>query len=496
MAISKILYMKDCGETFHGKHLSHAISYITDAGKTQGGRLIDGVNCIPALAFEQMKDTKRKYGKPDKRQGYHLIISFKENEVTPDTAMELTSRFVKEYLGSEYEAVYAVHDNTRHIHAHIVFNSVSFLTGKKYRYEKGDWAREIQPITNRLCQEYGLSTIEIEDDKLNQDVEYRETRKEQAIQHVWNSAIRRELDACIILSATYEEFQQKLTERGYECKEGKYLAIRPPGMKRFRRTQRLGEDYTIERIQERIETETLRSAAKAGLGHAPRIVGGSVRRHQRAKLTGLQKRYFARLYRTGKLKRRPYSQAWRYRDDIRKMKKLQNQYLFLAREDITTVPELQNAVQALTARQKEAAREKSRLGKQKHRFQELFELAAKMEELEAAFHSYERGDSFFTEEHQDYEVCQKALVEKGYTYEEICAVRERITREYAEATSRERQLYRELKTGKGLLKEMETEDKTQRQTKGEIDGTERREEQETQRQGDRGVSAENEKITL
>ena len=123
-------------------------------------------------------------------------------------------------------------------------------------------------------------------------------------------------------------------------------------------------------------------------------------------------------------------------------------------------------------------------------------MTAKMEELEAAVHSYERGDSFFTEEHQDYEVCQKALAEKGYIYEEICAVRERITREYAEATSRERQLYRALNIGKGLLKEMETEDKTQRQTKGEIDGTERKEEQETQRQGDRGISAENEKITL
>ena len=486
--------MKDCGKSYHGKHLRAALAYITVPEKTQQGRLVAGINCVPEFAFEQMKETKRKYGKLDKRQGYHLVLSFKENEVTPDTAMELTSRFVKEYLGSEYEAVYAVHDNTRHIHTHIVFNSVSFLTGKKYRYEKGDWAREIQPITNRLCQEYGLSTIEIEDDKLNQDVEYRETRKEQAIQYVWNSAIRRDLDACIILSATYEELQRKLTERGYECKEGKYLAIRPPGMKRFRRTQRLGEDYTIERIQERIETETLRSVARAGQGHAPRIVGGSVRRHRRPKLTGLQKRYFARLYRIGKLKKRPYSQVWRYREDIRKMKKLQNQYLFLAREDITTVPELQNAVQTLTARQKEAAREKSRLGKQKHRFQELFELAAKMEELEAAVHSYERGDFFFTEEHQDYEACQKSLAEKGYTYEEICAVRERIIREYAEATSRERQLYRELRTGTGLLKEMETEDKTQ--TKGEIDGTDRKEEQETQRQGDRGISAENEKITL
>lgn len=164
--------MKDCGKSYHGKHLRAALAYITVPEKTQQGRLVAGINCVPEFAFEQMKETKRKYGKLDKRQGYHLVLSFKENEVTPDTAMELTSRFVKEYLGSEYEAVYAVHDNTRHIHAHIVFNSVSFLTGKKYRYEKGDWAREIQPITNRLCQEYGLSTIEIEDDKLNQDVEY------------------------------------------------------------------------------------------------------------------------------------------------------------------------------------------------------------------------------------------------------------------------------------------------------------------------------------
>lgn len=112
MAISKILYMKDCGEAFHGKHRVMRFRILQTQEKP-GGRLIDGVNCIPALAFEQMKDTKRKYGKPDKRQGYHLIISFKENEVTSDTAMELVSRFVKEYLGSEYEAVYAVHDNTR-----------------------------------------------------------------------------------------------------------------------------------------------------------------------------------------------------------------------------------------------------------------------------------------------------------------------------------------------------------------------------------------------
>lgn len=142
--------MKDCGGHFHGKHLKSSLEYILKPEKTQDGRLVGAINCQVDTAFEQMKETKRLFGKIDKRQGYHLILSFKENEVDPDTAMEITQKFVQEYLGKEYEAVYAVHDNTEHVHSHIVFNSVSFVSGKKYRYEKGDWARDIQPITNGL----------------------------------------------------------------------------------------------------------------------------------------------------------------------------------------------------------------------------------------------------------------------------------------------------------------------------------------------------------
>ena len=109
-----------------------------------------------------MRETKKLFYKTDKRQGYHIIISFEEGEVTAELAFQIVGEFVEEYLGKEYEAVYAIHDNTAHIHGHIIFNSVSFLTGKKYRYEKGDWAKYIQPITNRLCDKYGLSTITIE----------------------------------------------------------------------------------------------------------------------------------------------------------------------------------------------------------------------------------------------------------------------------------------------------------------------------------------------
>lgn len=156
--------MKDCGGNFHGKHLKSSLEYVMNPEKTQKGRLVGGINCQPDTAFEQMKETKRKFNKVGRRQGYHLILSFKENEVEPDTAFEITQKFVSEYLGKLYEAIFVVHDNTDHVHSHIVFNSVSFVDGKKYRYEKGDWAKDIQPITNRLCQEYGLSIIDIEEE--------------------------------------------------------------------------------------------------------------------------------------------------------------------------------------------------------------------------------------------------------------------------------------------------------------------------------------------
>lgn len=115
--------------------------------KTQGGRLVGAINCQADMAFEQMMDTKKQFGKTDKRQGYHIILSFKEDEVEPDRAFEITQKFVAEYLGDAYEAVFVVHDNTDHVHSHIVFNSVSFVDGKKYRYEKGDWAKYIQRIS-------------------------------------------------------------------------------------------------------------------------------------------------------------------------------------------------------------------------------------------------------------------------------------------------------------------------------------------------------------
>lgn len=255
MAISKILYIGDCGGGYSGKHLRQALDYIMDREKTGNGKWVSSLNCQEEYAYEQMYETKKFFRKTDQRQGYHLIISFVEGEVDAQTAFEVIGKFAKEYLGLDYEAVYTVHDNTEHIHGHIIFNSVSFRTGKKYRYEKGDWARKIQPITNRLCEAYGLSTIEIEEDRARRSEHYKEWNDFRDGKFVWADMIKRDLDACILQASTYEAFLNRMKELGYETQnayreEGKYLALKPMGLTRFRRCKTLGEEYGEERIRE------------------------------------------------------------------------------------------------------------------------------------------------------------------------------------------------------------------------------------------------------
>ena len=212
--------MKDCGNHFPGKHLKVAIDYILKQEKTQNGMFVAGLNCQPNAAYEQMKQTKIQFGKTDKRQGYHLIISFEEGEVDAKTAFEVIGKFAKEYLGNDYEAVYAVHDNTDHVHGHIVFNSVSFRDGSKYHYKKGDWARNIQPITNKICAEYGLSTIQIEEDRAKAGEHYKEWNEYRDGKFVWSDMIKRDLDACIMQAPTFDRFLELLSDNGYEIKEG------------------------------------------------------------------------------------------------------------------------------------------------------------------------------------------------------------------------------------------------------------------------------------
>ena len=455
MAISKILNMKDCGGHFHGKHLKRSLDYVMNPEKTQDGRLVGAINCQVDSAFEQMKATKRKFGKVDKRQGYHIILSFKEDEVNPDTAFEITRRFVEEYLGKSYEAVYVVHDNTAHVHSHIVFNSVSFVDGKKYRYEKGDWAKYIQPITNQLCQEYGLSIIDVDDGSKEKEHEsYKDWSEYREGSFVWADMIKRDLDSCILQAGNNEQFLELLSDKGYEVKQGKYLAVKPQGMTRFRRCKTLGDMYSDEAIRERIEKEDISFYREQQKEVQPVLCKCKVRRYRRAKMSGLQKRYYAKLYRIGKLKKKPYSQVWKYRDDIRKMHKLQEQYLFLVRHKIESAEELVSVLDNLTDKKKEASKEKSKTYKAKERFKDIFDKAEQIRELNDAESCYQSGDTFFEDEHNAWERLNTELLAQGYSVEEVESLRKKYESKYAQDCKAERAVSKELSLGRSIWKEL------------------------------------------
>lgn len=459
MATSKILYMKDCGNSFHGKHLKVALEYIVAREKTQNFKYVAGINCAPETAYEEMKATKKEHNKIDGRQAYHLIISFAENEVDAAMAFELTGKFVREYLGNEFEAVYAVHDNTDNIHSHIVFNSVNLATGKKFRYQKGDWAKYIQPIVNRLCEEYGLSTIEIETDRAKPLEFYKEWDEYKDGTFLWADMIKRDIDICLVQAESFEEFMSMISEKGYEIKQGKHLAIKPMGMKKFRRLKSFGEDYTEERLRERVLTENLSTYKVETLEEAERIVYSKIPRGKRAKLTTLQRKYYARLYRIGLLKRKPYSQAWKYREDIRRMHKLQEQYLFLVNHDVDTVADLLDTKNTLTDKKKDVSKEKSKVYRQRKKCEDLFEILEEMRYYSLAEQSYQSGDDYFAKEHEKWCELEKKLKTLGYTYDEVLVLKEHYRSEIARTREEEASLKKEIRVAESIIREIEEEDR-------------------------------------
>lgn len=403
--------MKEAGKTTPGKHLKQAIQYICNPEKTKDGAMIGSLNCQSDYAYQQMIQTKKQYGKVNLRQGYHMIISFEEGEVTPEKAFTIVEAFAKEYLEKDYEAIYSIHDDTAHVHGHIIFNSVSYRTGMKYRYEKGDWRKDIQPIVNKLCEQHSLSTIDLEEE--HPFVGIQSWKKSQEENKIWNQMIRRDLNYFILKARNFEEFQELMIDKGYEIKMGKYFAIKPPGMKRFRRCKSLGEDYTEERIHQRIREETLKTEQK------PKIPKVYVKRYRRLPLSDLQKRYYVKLYRTGVLKKRPYSQVWKYKKEIQQFERLQKEYQLLHQYEIHNVQTLKERILVCEENRKALEKEKRALFRQRIAYKEYFQMYKRAKYLSHAVTCYQNGDEYFQKEYKEYEQIEKDLRDGGFTLEKI-----------------------------------------------------------------------------
>ena len=422
-------------------HLANAISYITDEEKTQAGALVGSHNCNADTALQEMLATKRKFGKIDKRQGYHFIISFKKQEVRPETAMEITQKFVERYFGDDFQCLYATHDNTDHVHSHILFNSVSWRTGKKYRYEKGDWAKEIQPIVNELCKEYGLSIQDIEiGTKEKEPKKWGKTK--QGI-FKWNRQISLDVEDSISFANSYEDFLKLMEIKGYGINQNNGRTfLKPMGQKRFISLTDISEHYAKEFIEGQIERGVQHKSGRTE-NYTPRIVGCRKNYRKYMPPTPYQKAFFAKMYRTGQLKRKPYSQMWRYKEEAARFEKLQSQYLYLCRQNIRSAEDLKERRDILDIKMKDLDEKRHQIYKWRYPYKPALALFKIIEENETRASYYKEGSIFYAPYYKKWKEAVEALAEKGYTTGQLLEMKETVQKQLASVAKTKKELKKE-----------------------------------------------------
>ena len=312
MAITKMMHIK--GK--NGNHgLKRCISYIMNPAKTDDGLLVgSNAGSTPEEIFQVMMDTKEEWGKTDKRQGYHFVISWKPGQVTKEIAMEIAGAFCEQYLGDAYDYVYSVHTDHDHLHAHLVFNSVNRIDGHKYRYEKGDWERFIQPITDKICKEHGLPALVIEQDNRVSET-YSEHKAKKDGLPTLTKIVRADIDLMIDRSESFDQFLINMKKLGYQIRTGKYITYYPPGFTKGRRDKTLGSGYSRKEIIDRILHKE-----KEG-NHFNNVIDSrkqkyydkQLRFYLRARLTPIQIHYVRVVYHAGHYleAKNPFDLKWR-----------------------------------------------------------------------------------------------------------------------------------------------------------------------------------------
>ncbi len=336
-------------------HLKNALEYIQNPDKTEECVLVGGINCLPDTAFEQMEETKNIFHKTGKRQGYHVIISFSpEEKVTSEQAMYVLEHFAKDVLGDDYEAVYAVHTDREHMHGHLIWNSVSMTTGKKYDSPKGNWKNHLQPITNKYCDELGLSIMPAEYSRNPKNISRDKWEKEMSMKDI----ILRDAKMCAYAAGNVEHFKYLMKRLGYVFKKDAWMEVQAPGFRYYHKLAKLDEMFSEDMLRHYVDMPWM---AK------PYFYSSDIRGLHRAKLSPFQKKFYAKLYRLRVVEQKRFVVGGaKYAEDLKRFHQLQDEYLLLVNNDIKSIVELvdfisekEDRIQQIENRQKEIYRESS-----------------------------------------------------------------------------------------------------------------------------------------
>ena len=333
MAITKILNIMESEGRNPASHLKNALEYIQNPDKTEECVLVGGINCLPDTAFEQMEETKNIFHKTGKRQGYHVIISFSpEEKVTAEQAMYVLEHFAKDVLGDDYEAVYAVHTDREHMHGHLIWNSVSMTTGKKYNSPKGNWKNHLQPITNKYCDELGLSIMPAEYSRNPKNISRDKWKKEMSMKEI----ILRDAKMCAYAAGNVEHFKYLMKRLGYVFKKDAWMEVQAPGFQYYHKLAKLDEMFSEDMLRHHVDMPWM---AK------PYFYSSDISGLHRAKLSPFQKKFYAKLYRLRIVEQKRFVVGGaKYTEDLKRFHRLQDEYLMLVNNDIKNVVELVNFI--------------------------------------------------------------------------------------------------------------------------------------------------------
>ena len=231
--------------------LSKAIAYILNPEKTDEKLLVSSYGCASETAAREFEWTRKiaeqKGMNPVRIIARHVIQSFEIGEVTPELAHEIGKQFADEILGGKYEYVLTTHIDKDHVHNHLIFNAVDFVDYHAYKSYKRIYY-DMREVSDRLCKENGLSVIPPSQNKGMGYKEYTEAKRGTS----WKQKLKQTIDRLVITAKDYDDFLRLMQEAGYEIKTGKYISFRAEGQERFTRSKTIGENYTEERIKERI----------------------------------------------------------------------------------------------------------------------------------------------------------------------------------------------------------------------------------------------------
>ncbi len=389
-------------------------------------------NCDPGLEYREMMDTKRAIGKLDGRQCYHIVQSFKPGEVSPELALEIAKEFAAEYL-PDYEVVIGTHVDKKHIHSHLIFNSVNAQTGKKYHISTQEYYRQIRAISERLCREHGLSVVM--EGQPSQTVSYIGWLRQSKGQPTFRSMLEADLRTAIEDANDLGHFFMLVEHMGWEISHGNRLGFRLRGQERFMYPGRKNPLFTEDGIRAAIagNLEEIEAGRRPEVIHRPYYQPYK----EHPKYSGFMALYVHYLYVLGKVEKRQYPPRMtpQLRKEVMRFERYREQFSFLRENNIVSQEDMTAFQSSAEDELANFMKQRTILNVRKKKRKGLYDALADVAALEQAKALYEEGLSGMEAEFSRYMEAEAVLERSGVPREQLTAEKAAIYEQLAQVNA-------------------------------------------------------------